>query len=525
MNKTILNTSLIWLLILAAVLGLWRYRATRTPAPKQPAMAQMPVAPIASGPTANTSEVNAAPSEDAKSAPASMRTPLAPIQLTREQMQAVGVRTGTAEYQQLDPTIRATGTVAIDEQLLSYVQVRFPGYIRRVFADATYQYVRKGEPLFTIYSPELVATEQEYLQARTNQASVSNSTIEGVASGAAALTAAADARLEQWEIPASELAKLHATGKPITDLTFNSPSSGYITERNALPNLYAEPGTKLYTLADLSRVWVNAQVFQNDIGRVKPGDAAVITVDSYPGRTFSARVEQILPQVDMTTRTVMVRIAVANPGIRLKPGMFVNVELQSSIGRQLTVPAAAVFETGTRTIVFLDHGNGSIEPKDVVLGPHIGDSVVVLKGLTLKQPIVTAAGFLIDSESQLQASAGAPVTVAPTGSQAADAKLVLTTTPNPPSKGTNTFHVMLSDAQSKPIADAEVTVVFYMPAMPAMGMGAMNTTVTLAPKGSGLYEGTGTLGSGGTWQVTLTAKHNGQVIASKQLRLNAEGGM
>ena len=163
----------------------------------------------------------------------------------------------------------------------------------------------------------------------------------------------------------------------------------------------------LYTVADLSRVWVNAQVFQNDVGRVKPGDNAAITVDAYPNRTFSGRIEEILPQVDMTTRTVKVRLAISNPGVKLKPGMFVNVNLQSALGRQLVVPASAVFQTGTRQLVFVDHGNGSLEPKDVVLGPRVGDDFVVLKGLKAGQQIVTSANFLLDSESQLQAAAGA----------------------------------------------------------------------------------------------------------------------
>ncbi len=148
--------------------------------------------------------------------------------------------------------------------------------------------------------------------------------------------------------------------------------------------MYIEPATKLYTLADLSRVWVNAQVFQNDVGRLKRGDSSSITVDAYPGRTFKGRVEEILPQVDMTTRTVKVRLAVNNPGVTLKPGMFVNVDLKSALGRQLVVPASAVFQTGLRQVVFVDHGNGSLEPKDVSLGARVGDDFIVLKGL---QPI------------------------------------------------------------------------------------------------------------------------------------------
>jgi len=170
---------------------------------------------------------------------------MAPVQISPQRMQRIGVTTGTVKYKQVSDQVRATGTVDIDEQLLSYVQVRFPGYIRKVFVNATYLYVGKGEPLFTVYSPDLVATEQEYLLARQDQKVLGNSTVDGVASGAASLSSAAEQRLAQWQVPPSELEKLRNTGKPITDLTINSPVSGYVTEYNALPNMYVEPSTRL----------------------------------------------------------------------------------------------------------------------------------------------------------------------------------------------------------------------------------------------------------------------------------------
>jgi Cu(I)/Ag(I) efflux system membrane fusion protein/cobalt-zinc-cadmium efflux system membrane fusion protein len=528
MNKYVLRTSLVWVVVLAAVAGIWEYRQHRA---KQTRTMDMPISgdvqPAAAGPSPATQE--SAPSMPERK----MDTPLVPVQLTPERMQSIGVKTGIVEYKQLSDDIRATGTVDIDERLLSYVQVRFPGYIRQVFANATYQYVRKGEPLFTIYSPDLVATQQEYLLARQNQKALSASTVDGVASGAESLSAAAEQRLEQWEVPQSEIAKLKETGKPVTDLTINSPAAGYITERNALPNMYAEPSTKLYTVADLSRVWVYAEVFQNDVGRVNPGDAAQITVDSYPGRIFSGQIEEILPQVDMATRTVRVRLAIANPGLKLKPGMFVNVDLKSNMGRQLVVPASAVFQSGTRQLVFLNQGNGSLEPKEITTGPRVGDDFIVLKGLQPHQSIITSANFLVDSESQLQSAAGsfappspgAGANAPPANAPAAQANIDFTTEPNPPKKGSNSFHVKLTGAGGAPISGADVTVTFYMAAMPAMGMGAMNTTARLTDKGNGLYEGSGSLGSGGTWQVTITVQKNGQVIGTKQLRVNATGGM
>jgi Cu(I)/Ag(I) efflux system membrane fusion protein/cobalt-zinc-cadmium efflux system membrane fusion protein len=489
------------------------------------------VQPVAAGPSSDMRKPES--SMPGMSMPESKDAALVPVQLTPERMQSIGVKTGTVEYKQLSDDIRATGTVNIDERLLSYVQVRFPGYIRKVFANATYQYVRRGEPLFTVYSPDLVATQQEYLLAQQNQKTLQSSTVDGVAAGADTLSAAAEQRLAQWDVPASEIARLKETGKPVTDLTIYSPVSGYITERNALPNLYVEPSTRLYTVADLSRVWVNAQIFQDDIGRLKPGDAVAITVDSYPGRTFTGQIEEILPQVDMATRTVRVRLAIANPGLKLKPGMFVNVDVKSNLGRQLIVPASAVFQSGTRQLVFLNHGNGSLEPKEIAVGPRVGDEFVVLKGLGAHQSIVTSANFLIDSESQLQAAAGSFVPPPPgaggntpmnTPATSQD-NIDFSTDPNPPNRGNNVFRVRLSGPGNTPVTGASVTVTFYMAAMPAMGMSAMNTSATLTDKGNGIYEGSATLGSGGTWQVTVTAQKNGQTIATKQLRVNATGGM
>jgi RND family efflux transporter MFP subunit len=531
MNKYILRTSLVWIAILVVIAGIWAYHThaiKQSTAMKTPTSGEMQ--PVASGPPAAADEPKPSMSDMPNM---KMDAPLVPVQLTPERMQSIGVQTGTVDYKQLSDDIRATGTVDINERLLSYVQVRFPGYIRKVFANATYQYVRKGEPLFTIYSPDLVATQQEYLLARQNQKTMSASTIDGVADGAATLSSAAEQRLQQWDIPESEIAKLKETGKPVTDLTINSPVEGYITERNALPNMYAEPSTKLYTVADLSHVWIYAQVFQNDIGRIKPADMAQITVDSYPGRIFSGQIEEILPQVDMATRTVRVRLAMANPGLKLKPGMFVNVDLKANLGRQLIVPASAVFQSGIRQLVFLNHGNGSLEPKEITVGPRVGDDFVVLKGLKAHESIVTSAGFLIDSESQLQAAAGSFIPPpgkgesTPTANKlsAAQANIDFTTDPNPPQKGSNAFRVKLTGVDGTPTTGADVSVTFYMASMPAMGMAAMNTTTKLIDKGNGMYEGSGSLGSGGTWLATISAQKNGQTIATKQLRVNATGGM
>jgi Cu(I)/Ag(I) efflux system membrane fusion protein/cobalt-zinc-cadmium efflux system membrane fusion protein len=479
---------------------------------------------------ASTEAAQNSPNGGERGAMAPHEAALVPVQLSPERLQSIGVKTGRVESRIVEDEIRATGNVAIDETRLSTVQVRYSGYIQKVFADATFQYLRKGQPLFTIYSPDLVATEREYLVAKHNQGRVAQSTIPGVTEGAASLLEAATERLKQWGVSQHEIARLESTGEVQQELQVDSPVSGYITERNALPNVAVQPETRLYSVTDLSTVWVLAEVFQNDLGRLKVGDRASLTVDSYPGRVFEGRVNFIYPQVDMTTRTARARLVFSNPGLKLAPGMFVNISLRVAMGKQLVIPKNGVLQSGTRQIVFVSRGDGYIEPREVQLGSRAGDDFIVLKGLKAGEEIVTSANFLIDSESQLQAALGSFVPPPPGAGAAGamnapQAKVELSTEPDPPHKGGNTFRVKLADANGAPISGAEVSVAFSMPAMPAMGMAAMRTQILLTEKGNGLYEGSGKLDSGGTWQVTILAKKNGQIVASKQLSVNATGGM
>ncbi len=458
--------------------------------------------------------------------------PLAPIQLSPQRLQSIGVKTGTVEAKPVYNELRTVGNVDVDEQLESSIQLRFAGWIQEVFANYTYQYVHKGQPLFTIYSPDLITTEREYLIATQNKSLLAASTVPGVASGAASLLSATAERLRQWQVPSREIARLKATGQVRNAIEIDSPVSGFITERNTLPHMYARPETRLYTIANLSTVWVYANVFQNEISQIKIGDPARVTVDAYPGRTFYGRVDYIWPQVDLNTRTVKVRMAFSNPGLKLMPGMFVNVAMKIPLGRQLAIPASGVFQTGTQDMVFIDRGGGYLEPRQVELGPQAGNDFVVLKGLKAGEQIVTSANFLVDSESQLQAAIGSFAPPPPGAGAAAamnapaiNAKMEFTTSPSPPHKGNNIFHVTLTGLDGKPVTGAKVTVTFFMPAMPDMGMSAMRTVSVLSDRGGGLYEGSGNLTSGGTWQVTIAAEKDGQVIARKRFTASAEGGM
>ena len=487
------------------------------------------------GPSAATDAPQAAMQESAgsDSTAAPTETPLQPIQLSPQRMQSIGVKTGTVESKTVNDEIRSYGNVQPNERHFAYVQTRFAGWIRHVYADAAGDFVKQGEPLFTIYSPDLVATEREYLLAKKSAEALQQSTVSGVADGAASLIAAARTRLQQFDIPDSDIAKIDQTGEVINELTFVSPASGYITERNALPNMYVQPDTKLYAIADLSDVWVLAQIFQNDAGKIKPGDPAEVTLDAYPGQAFRGRVDYVLPQLDMTTRTLPVRLVFPNPDSKLRPGMYVNVSLKLPLGQRLVVPDSAVFHSGTSSLVFLYSGDGNIQAHEVELGPRVDDQFVVMKGVKAGEEIVTSANFLIDSEAQLQAAAGAFAPPPPGAGQAAamnappqtQSSAALTSEPSPPQKGANTFRVKLTDSTGHLIAGAQVTVTFFMPAMPAMGMAAMKTVAQMSDKGGGMYEGSGSLGSGGTWQATITATQRGQTIVNRQFNVNAAGGM
>lgn len=519
MNKYVVQTSLFWIALIAAagIIYVVHFRTVSSPVRHDTT-----VEPIAVGSSASRSQL----SSDTRSKPPT----LAPVQLSPERLQSIGVETAIVERQSLTDDIRATGTVRIDERLVSYVQVRFTGYVRKVFANAPLQFVKKGDPLFTIYSPELVAAENEYLVALRNQKRLQSSAVDAVASGASELVTSAEARLRQWDVPQDVITRIRETDSPDTEMLVPSPVSGYITERNALPNLYVEPASRLYAISDLSRVWVDAQVFPEDMARVKPGGPVNISADAYPGRVTHGHIESILPQVDVTTRTGRVRIELANPGLRFRPGMYVNVELKSSLGPRITVPTTAVLMSGTRSIAFVDRGDGHLQPQDVEPGERVGDRVVILKGLSPGQRVVSSANFLVDSESQLQAAAGAfvpPTPGAGSTSQASTSQVNIdfTTIPSPPQRGQNRFRVHVTDTAGKPVADAEVAVVFYMAAMPAMGMAAITTKTDLKPSGVGLYEGSGTLESGGTWQLTIIVKRGGSVIGRKQMNVTAKGVM
>jgi RND family efflux transporter MFP subunit len=463
------------------------------------------------------------PAHAAESAPR-----LAAIQVSPERRQLIGLQFATVEEKHVEDRIRTTALVEADEQLEGYVQTRFAGWIRDVFVNQTYQYVRRGQPLFTIYSPDLVSAEQEYLLALHATKGLQASDVEGVASGAESLVRAALERLKLFGVAASEITRLKRERTVREAVAIDSPMSGYVVDWSALPNKYVQPDARLYTIANLSTVWVYAAVFQNQIGEVKTGDPVTVDVDAYPGRSFDGRVDFIWQAIDPITRAARVRCAFSNPARLLKLGMYVNIVLKPQIGRALVIPDSGVFRTGTHDIAFIDRGDGYLQPVEVELGPHAGHEFVVRKGLRAGQRVVSSANFLIDSESQLQAAISTfvpPPSDASGAAKAPSATIEIATNPSPPHRGTNRILVTVNDSSGKPVSDAQVSVVFFMPPMPAMGMAAIRVQATASPIGNGHYAADVKLDSGGTWTVSLVANHDGKQIASRQLTMSATGGM
>jgi RND family efflux transporter MFP subunit len=328
------------------------------------------------------------------------------VQITPEKQQLIGVQYGTAEYETTTDSIRAAARVTLDETRIAKVQAKLEGWIDQVFVDFIGKAVRKGEPLLTLYSPEALATQQEYLLALKAQHVMHENPVHEMAASTENLVAAARKRLELWDISDAQIDQIARTGETIKNLTLDAPMGGVVTERNAYAKQRVTPDTVLYTVADLSTVWVMADVFEYEAAGVRLGQPAAMTLDYLPGRVFHGRVSYILPQVDATTRTLKVRIELENPGYALKPDMYGQVELRTGGARRLMAPASAVLNSGERQVVFVDRGNGYFEPRPVQIGAQGDGRVEILSGLKQGERIVTSGNFLIDSESQLKAAIG-----------------------------------------------------------------------------------------------------------------------
>jgi RND family efflux transporter MFP subunit len=328
------------------------------------------------------------------------------VMISPTKQQLIGVRTDVVKKELLNRTIRTVAQVQIDETKISRIHVKIPGWVDQIYVDFIGELVSKGQPLFSFYSPDLVATQQEYLIARRAQKDLGTAPFSEVSKGSETLLQAARERLRLWDISDEQIQKLDETGQVTRAMTMYSPEDGFVMKREVYEKMYLAPETELYELVDLSSVWVNAEIYEFEVPYVKVGQPATMTLSYFPGKVYHGKVVYIYPTVDPTTRTVKVRLEFPNPGFDLKPDMFAEAQLNIPYGSQVFVPQGAVLDSGTEQIVFVALGDGYFEPRKVQLGPRLDDRIVVLSGLKPEEKIVTSGNFLIDSESRLKNAMG-----------------------------------------------------------------------------------------------------------------------
>jgi membrane fusion protein, copper/silver efflux system len=333
------------------------------------------------------------------------------IEIPPERQQMIGVKTAPVARRPMERTIRTVGRVEVDEQRQVAVTTKYEGWIEKLQADATGKFVRKGEPLAQIYSPELFATQQEYLNLlrwRKDPGGNASSWNAMLGRDRDAILDAARERLRLWDITDAQIQAIEASGKPIRTLTLFSPITGYVIQKMVVQGMRIMAGEKLFDLADLSTVWVIADVYEYELPLVWPGLTARVRLSYFPDKEFTSKIDYIYPTLSGESRTARVRLVMPNPGGTLKPQMFSNIELTVKLGERITVPSEAVIDTGTRKIVYVDRGEGMFEPREVVTGLATESSVEILRGLKEGERVASSANFLIDSEAQLKGVAPLP---------------------------------------------------------------------------------------------------------------------
>ena len=324
------------------------------------------------------------------------------VQISPERQQLIGVKMGTVEMKPLEKVIRTVGRVDYDEKRLVTISPKIGGWIEDLYVDFTGRFVQQGEPLLTLYSPELVSTQEEYLLALRAKKDLIKSPFPEVASSGNTLVESAKRRLKLWDISDDQIKALEESGQVKKTLTLHSPFSGFVLEKTAYKGMNVMPGMALYKLADLSVVWLIADIYEYEIPFVRLGQQASIQLSYLPGETFTGKAIYISPYLDANTRTAKVRFEFPNPHGKLKPEMYANVEIKVHLGQKLTVPEGAIIDTGIRQLAIIDKGNGYFEPREVKVGSKVEGYYEVIKGLKAGERVVTSANFLIDSESKLK---------------------------------------------------------------------------------------------------------------------------
>ena len=334
------------------------------------------------------------------------------LTLSPEKRQALGIRSEEIHHGRLTRALRTVGRVAVDERRLHHIHTKYDGYVEHLYVDFTGKYVERGDHLLSIYSPDLVATQQEYLLAYGAQKTAASG-IPSVAQGSLDLLEATRQRLLLWDMRDEDIEALERAGKVSRTIDLHSEVAGYVVQKMAFHGMRVTPADTLFDIADLSQVWVLADVYESDLPLVRVGMMGELTVPYLPGKTWRGAVTYVGPTVEEKTRTVKVRIELRNEGQQLKPDMFADVHLKADLGTGLSVPQSAVIDSGGRRLVFIDRGEGSFEPREVQLGVQVGGGFQVLSGLADGERVVTSANFLLDSESSLRSALSDMATPAP----------------------------------------------------------------------------------------------------------------
>ena len=384
------------------------------------------------------------------------------VNVSPEKQQLVGIRTAVAEIRPLVKKIRTVGIVTYDETKVAQVFSKVDGWIEKLFVNYTGKLVEKGQPLFTYYSPELVSTQEEYLLALRARETLGASSLKEISMGSVTLLEASRRRLALWDISEEQIDELQKNGQPKRTLTMFSPISGFVIKKDAVQGMKVMPDKELYTITDLSAVWVNADIYEYELANVRLGQKATITLSYFPAQTFSGRVSWISPVLEEKTRTTKVRLEFANRDFKLKPEMYANVEIEVDGGKKLAIPDEAVLDSGIRKIVFIDKGEGRYAPAEVKLGGKFDGYSEILSGLSPGERIIASASFLLDSESRLTEAMGAmagmagmdmgetpkkaPAAATVTEKKSGDLTLTLETQPAKPKPGENVIRLKIRDA-------------------------------------------------------------------------------
>jgi RND family efflux transporter MFP subunit len=478
------------------------------------------------GHTASPPGASPSPAATGGSGAPAATTPTGRADLTLDlrRQQLIGVRTTRVERGPLTRSLRTVGAVRYDERRLKDVNVKVDGWVRDLRVDYTGQFVRAGDVLFTLHSPDLLTTQQEYLLALRTRDQLRDSEVADAREHAGRLVQSARERLLFWDLPADALRDLEGSRQPLSAVPFRSPVSGYVIEKQVLEGTRVMPGVLLYKIADLSVVWIEADVHESEMPFLRVGAKARVTLDAWPGERFAARVIYVYPYVDETTRTMKVRLELPNERGRLRPGMFATVSLDQSLGTGLTVPSDAVLDSGAEQHVFVSERDGYFEPRRVRAGTRLEGRTQILDGLREGEEVASGAVFFLDSESQLRATLDtyrqAPAPAA--SAAAAGLRITFRTEPDPPRAGDNLLEAVVLDAAGRPVSDVQVTVLFYMAPMPSMNMPAMRSETRLSFLEQGVYRAPGTILMSGRWDVIVTVSRGEERLGSQQFSVTAK---